>query len=532
MPKSAHCPHCDTAYALREDTPEWSEVTCTNCRQSFVLTFPPVPRSEPRPSPPTDFALSARWKRLLFGSWRVPVAAIAVVGVALALLLAVDAMRNGGRRKPVQQFPRVPLSPLERPVSNKFGSELSFPESGSELGEFDGDPFEGPLATLPPPPEFRIFVDTTFGGSGWGPETTGDVASAEDSNADSAIVRSMTSRGWSVNVFGPRFASSPARLADFGARMATADLLIRPTGNRRTRPHPRMVASYQQAVRNGAVLLLWGRHPTDALATAFGLRFNSMARGFSLDSVRVSELTTHFDKLEGDWVGITRMPIEAVELAWVHPPNHTAMTVLGCLPYGKGLVIFCGADQDLSAAMQEYLLSLAAAIDGRGVEQLKAPGGSIRQLQLPEESARPAPPVVPGSGAGRRGVMRRPDRIDGPELLSPADQTKLLDPAKHEWTFDWSDAESAREYRVVIVIPTQPRRVINRTISESQVTFAPGTIKASDAPLTGWEWRARSVDQQGRPSNWSRTRTFDVETSDSKSGEQLESPTPAGTGSF
>lgn len=99
-----------------------------------------------------------------------------------------------------------------------------------------------------------------------------------------------------------------------------------------------------------------------------------------------------------------------------------------------------------------------------------------------------------------------------PQLISP-EPGAVLDnstgsPDSAVWDFDWMDIEGATQYHIYIKYPSAANPAIDKNnITESSFIFASvGTLKYH----YGWTWKVRAL-VDGIWSDWSETRTFDVE---------------------
>jgi hypothetical protein len=102
-----------------------------------------------------------------------------------------------------------------------------------------------------------------------------------------------------------------------------------------------------------------------------------------------------------------------------------------------------------------------------------------------------------------------------PYLISP-EEGEVLDNGCSDfsdeatWHFDWTDCGSPENYHLYVIGQNAVNPAIDRPdlISSSYTVESSGYI--ADADRFGWRWRVRAkVD--GKWSDWSNERTFDVE---------------------
>jgi hypothetical protein len=84
MAKHARCPHCDTSYELRDDTPQGLEFICQKCRRTFVPQLTPAVPMSPAVQPPVS-RRRPRWGRVLLLILVLPLAGAVLLGVAAEL---------------------------------------------------------------------------------------------------------------------------------------------------------------------------------------------------------------------------------------------------------------------------------------------------------------------------------------------------------------------------------------------------------------------------------------------------------------
>lgn len=119
-----------------------------------------------------------------------------------------------------------------------------------------------------------------------------------------------------------------------------------------------------------------------------------------------------------------------------------------------------------------------------------------------------------------------------PVLLSPADGAILPQPGNGSWTFDWADSSnpdngiSGYQLYVIGAKATIPR--IDVTVPDSFYTRTLGGY-IIESNRYGWTWKVRVQNNVGEWSDWSPTRTFDVEPITSPPSVSLPPPASAPT---
>jgi hypothetical protein len=108
-----------------------------------------------------------------------------------------------------------------------------------------------------------------------------------------------------------------------------------------------------------------------------------------------------------------------------------------------------------------------------------------------------------------------------PKLVSPEDGAfvRQNDPATgcsynpdvgygYQTTFTWSPVPGAFAYRLDLLGPHAVSPAVNRVTSATSYLNLQCHNYVIDPNLAGWQWRVRTVAQDGREGNWSEARTL------------------------
>ena len=319
----------------------------------------------------------------------------------------------------------------------------------------------------------RVLIDASKdGGLWWFPQ-----AKTFNPNAyhqGKALADFMRAKGWSV-------AEAPRGEKITFDKLRDADIVIRtPVFFKYAEDE---INAYQQGVIAGTRLILMGggSYEGDAVAEAFGLRFESLSHFGSVKQWIPHPLTANIECCDFSWTPLSDLPESAVALAWLNQAEPNRRPVLGYLPYGDGYVVFVGQGFTHRLLFDSLINTVT-----------RYPLGEIGQL-----------PVV------ERVVAQQTMELP-PQLLEPIADAALPQPYVGEWRFDWEDIPGVKGYEIVVLGPAAAFPLVRRkTISsEHAVPVSEGYIAAHN--LRGWSWRVRAQHADGTWGPWSNVRRFNI----------------------
>ena len=325
--------------------------------------------------------------------------------------------------------------------------------------------------------QLRVLVETSKdGGLWWFPQGPPNF-DPKGFHQGKALADFMRGLGWKVTELPRGEMITFEKLREF-------DLVIRPPAYFSYSQEE--VVAYQQSVTAGTRLLLMGGNANaDAVAEAFGLRFDTRSRFGSVKQWIPHALTANIQCCALAWTSLTELPPGAVALAWLNQVNTNPQPVFGYLPYGNGSVVFVG--QVLISRPQEgaFAQSLIRSV-GRFAPQEIA--------QLPMAS-----------------LFVSDESVDlGPRLVAPASGALLPQPESGEWRFDWQHVPSAKNYEIAVLGPAAAFPIVRAVTSTSYFVRGVSGGYIIDSNLRGWTWRVRAQYQDGKWGPWSRIRSFNV----------------------
>lgn len=333
----------------------------------------------------------------------------------------------------------------------------------------------GPLPAPVIGPAVPMLVDASKGATTWWFPQRAPRLDSGQPHQGAALAEFIHKRGFPVRELAPG--------GDLAAALTDSQVIIRPAAL-----HPYTSAEvelYRARVAAGARLLLMGvpAGEQDALAMAFGLRFERRREWGYLQRWIEHPLTRKLDWVECAWIPLAQMPAGAVPLAWHDRGGPTPQVALGMLQHGKGWVIFCGAEV-----------------------RPKEPPTAWLDTALDALSSGPSSPQT--SSTVKAPALLGPPP---PELLAPAAGATLPQPGAGEWHFDWADAPGATEYDVLVhgsAIEANGPFVKQRT-KVSELRFSrPGAAISGDH-VRGWTWQVRATANRNW-GDWSPPREFSV----------------------